>query len=105
MTLGGGKQIAAIFLSHAGEDDGLATDLERWLDENGFSEVFVDHGENGIRVGDKRRRALQTAVGACRVVVCLVTENWLRSKGCDGEFFAARLMMMLAAFAMTCSFV
>ncbi|MEL7542091.1 MAG: toll/interleukin-1 receptor domain-containing protein, partial [Pseudomonadota bacterium] len=84
--------MATIFISHAGADDALATDLENWLRLNGFDEVFVDHGQNGIRVGDKWQRALQSAVGACRVVICLVTENWLRSKECDGEFIAARYM-------------
>lgn len=84
--------MATIFISHSGADDALATDLENWLRLNGFDEVFVDHGQNGIRVGDKWQRALQSAVGACRVVICLVTENWLRSKECDGEFIAARYM-------------
>ncbi|MEM7329688.1 MAG: toll/interleukin-1 receptor domain-containing protein [Pseudomonadota bacterium] len=84
--------MATIFISHSGADDALATDLEKWLGLNGFDEVFVDHGQNGIRVGDKWQRALQSAVGACRVVICLVTENWLRSKECDGEFIAARYM-------------
>ncbi|MEL7033049.1 MAG: toll/interleukin-1 receptor domain-containing protein [Pseudomonadota bacterium] len=84
--------MATIFISHSGADDALATDLENWLGLNGFDEVFVDHGQNGIRVGDKWQRALQSAVGACRVVICLVTENWLRSKECDGEFIAARYM-------------
>ncbi|MEN0079752.1 MAG: toll/interleukin-1 receptor domain-containing protein, partial [Pseudomonadota bacterium] len=84
--------MATIFISHAGEDDDLATGLEVWLKAQGFDEVFVDHGQNGIRVGDKWQRALQAAVGACRVVICIVTENWLRSKECDGEFIAARYM-------------
>ncbi|MEO0697725.1 MAG: toll/interleukin-1 receptor domain-containing protein [Pseudomonadota bacterium] len=84
--------MTAIFLSHAAEDDKVASDLEAWLHDRGFSDVFVDHGVNGIRVGDKWRKALQTAVGACRVVICIVTESWLRSKECDGEFIAARYM-------------
>ena len=33
--------------------------------------------------------ALRAAAGACRVVVFLVTENWLASYECFGEFQAA----------------
>jgi formylglycine-generating enzyme required for sulfatase activity len=79
--------VAAIFLSHRSTDDGLAKQLEAWLHANGFEDVFADHDK--IRGGDKWRDSLRRAKGACRVVLCLVTPDWLESDECFGEFSAA----------------
>ncbi len=76
-----------IFLSHSSRNDALATSLEAWLKRNGFADLFVDH--TSIRLGDKWTEALRRAKATCRVVVCLVTPEWLASDECYGEFTAA----------------
>src|SRR5262249_1702297 len=91
--------MAAIFLSHASANDALANAFLTWLNRHGFDDVFCDH--SSIRTGDKWTEALRRAKGSCRVVVCLVTEEWLASDECFAEFQAAwymgrRLIPLLA---------
>src|SRR4051794_40431503 len=80
----------ALFLSHASLDDDNATVLESWLRSNGFDDLFVDH--TNIVGGEKWRQALRDSAGACRVIVCLVTKNWLASDECYSEFRAGWYM-------------
>lgn len=82
--------MSVLFVSHASRDDALVGGLVAWLDQNGFRDHFADH--LGIGAGEKWEDALQAAAGACRVVVCLVTENWLASTECFAEFRAAAYM-------------
>jgi formylglycine-generating enzyme required for sulfatase activity len=93
--------MASIFLSHSSRNDALASSLEVWLKRNGFDDLFVDH--ESIRTGDKWTEALRRAKGSCRVVVCLVTPEWLASDECYGEFmagwYAGRRMIPLLAVA------
>ena len=57
---------------------------------NGFTDLFVDH--QNIIGGAKWREALRASAGTCRVVVCVVTANWLASNECFNEFRAAWYM-------------
>src|SRR5271168_3684555 len=82
--------MAVLFVSHGSGDDAMAVALEAWLRGKGFTDLFIDHSD--IDAGDKWAQALRDAAGACRVVVCLVTENWLASEECFGEFKAAWYM-------------
>lgn len=82
--------MTSIFISHSSKDDALASQLEAWLKSNGFVDLFIDH--SNIHVGMNWANALRAAAGACRVVVCLTTENWLASEQCVGEFNAAWYM-------------
>jgi formylglycine-generating enzyme required for sulfatase activity len=79
-----------VFVSHSSKDDAAVTSLENWLHANGFKDTFVDH--HSIAGGDKWRDALRASATACRVVICLVTENWLGSQECLAEFLAACYM-------------
>ena len=83
--------MAILFISHASKDDAAASALEAWLRSNGFTDIFLDH--DSIAGGDKWREELRASAAACRVVVCLVTENWLESDECFGEFVAAAYTM------------
>jgi TIR domain len=76
-----------LFISHSSKDDSHASALEAWLRANGFTDIFVDH--QSIAGGEKWRDALRAASGACRVVLCLVTESWLSSSECFHEFGTA----------------
>ncbi|MGA2492468.1 MAG: SUMF1/EgtB/PvdO family nonheme iron enzyme [Roseiarcus sp.] len=82
--------MSVLFLSHSSKDDAAATALEAWLRKRGFTDIFVDH--SAIAGGEKWAQALRDASGACRVVVCLVTERWLASDECFAEFKAAWYM-------------
>src|SRR5262252_3286644 len=82
--------MAVLFLSHASKDDAAATALEGWLRGNGFTDIFVDH--HSIAGGENWRVALRASAGTCRVVICLVSENWLASYECFNEFRAAWYM-------------
>ena len=79
-----------LFLSHSSNDDAHASEVEAWLRANGFTDIFVDH--HSIAGGDKWRDALRASAGACRVVLCLVSESWLSSHECFNEFGAAWYM-------------
>ncbi len=68
----------------------MVRSLEAWLREKGFTDLFVDYAN--IDAGEKWAWKLRDAAGACRVVVCLVTDNWLASDECFGEFKAAWYM-------------
>lgn len=93
--------MASIFLSHSSRNDALASDLESWLKRNRFDDLFVDH--KNIYSGDKWTDALRSAKGSCRVVLCLVTPDWLASDECYGEFiagwYAGRRIIPLLAVA------
>jgi hypothetical protein len=92
--------MAAIFFSHASQDDALASAIEAWLKNKGFDDIFVDHD---IRSGDKWTEALRRAGSSCRVVLSLVTPGWLASSECFGEFmagwYAGRRMIPLICVA------
>jgi formylglycine-generating enzyme required for sulfatase activity len=79
--------MTTVFVSHSTKDDATASALEVWLGSRGFSEVFVEH--SNIVGGEKWAQALRDAAGSCRVVICIVTENWLKSDDCFAEFRAA----------------
>jgi hypothetical protein len=78
--------MATIFFSHSSHDDALASIVEEWLKRQGFDDIFIDH--DSIRSGDKWTETLRRAGGSCRVVLSLVTANWLSSTECFGEFVA-----------------
>ena len=82
--------MTSIFISHASRDDDIATQLGVWLDSAGFSDVFIDH--SSISGGEAWADALRANAGSCRVVLCLVTPNWLGSGECTAEFKAAWYM-------------
>ncbi|MEM6625104.1 MAG: SUMF1/EgtB/PvdO family nonheme iron enzyme [Pseudomonadota bacterium] len=82
--------MATIFISHSSRDDDLASRLEAWLRAEGFTDLFIDH--SSISGGEAWADALRANAGACRVVLCLVTPNWLASGECPSEFKAAWYM-------------
>ena len=82
--------MAVLFVSHSSKDDTAVNALEAWLRVNGFTDIFVDH--ESLAGGANWREELRASAGACRVVLCLVTENWLASYECFNEFRAAWYM-------------
>ena len=93
--------MATIFFSHSSRDDALASTVEAWLKRQGFDDIFADH--DSIRSGDKWTETLRRAGSSCRVVLSLVTPDWLTSSECFGEFaagwYAGRRMISLLCVA------
>jgi hypothetical protein len=79
-----------LFISHSSKDDAHVDTLAEWLRANGFTDCFINHQQ--IAGGDKWSEALRASARSCRVVVCLVTPNWLASSECFAEFEAAWYM-------------
>jgi formylglycine-generating enzyme required for sulfatase activity len=82
--------MAVLFISHSSKDDDALMALEAWLRGRGFTDLFIDH--SNIAGGEKWAQALRAASGACRVIICFVTDHWLASDECFGEFKAAWYM-------------
>ena len=82
--------MALLFISHSTRDDTLASALVSWLKDYGFADIFIDH--ESITGGEKWRDALRASANSCRVVIFLVTPNWLASAECFAEFGAAWYM-------------
>ena len=68
-----------LFVSHASADDKWANALAQWLDANGFTDRFLDH--EAILAGEKWAEKLRESAGACRLVICLISERARRALG------------------------
>ena len=84
--------MSSIFISHSSSDNLLAKELERRLEERGHSSVFLDlDPEKGIVGGQSWERTLYRKVRACRAVIALVTDDYLKSHWCFAEAALARM--------------
>jgi WD40 repeat protein len=85
--------MSRIFISHSSLDNAQAEALRVWLEEAGFTDLFVDFDpERGIAAGERWERALHAAAERCEAVVFLVSAHWLASDWCGREFdLAAKL--------------
>jgi hypothetical protein len=83
--------MSKIFLSHSSRDSFEALALVSWLEEGGWSEVFLDlDPERGIAAGERWERALHAAAQRCEAVIFLVSKAWLASGWWGKEFSLAR---------------
>jgi WD40 repeat protein len=79
--------MADIFLSHASADANAADKIKRWLtrDRSTWS-VFLDqHARDGILAGQSWQDRLRGELESCRVVLAIITPNWLASRWCFTE--------------------
>jgi len=82
--------LAAIFISHSSKDDAVAGELKSWLEARGHS-VFLDFDpEAGLKGGADWEQTLYERLRVCRVVIPLLTLNWLSSKWCFAKVVHAR---------------
>lgn len=85
--------MANIFISHSSRNSDRAIEVRKWLDDNGWTDVFLDlDPERGIVAGQRWKEALQQAANRCELVLALVSPEWLASSWCKSEIDAARLM-------------
>ena len=83
--------MARIFLSHSSANNAHALALAEWLEDNGWSDFFLDiETDRGIVPGERWMAALSGAVERCEAVIFLVSPAWQASKFCFAEFFQAK---------------
>ena len=82
--------MAVLFVSHSSKDDATPAGWRHGFAPAASPILSIDH--SNIAGGDKWGQALRASAGACRVIMCLVTENWFASQECFGEFAAACYM-------------
>jgi hypothetical protein len=66
--------MANIFISHSSRNSDRAIDVQNWLKDNGWDDVFLDlDPERGIVAGQRWKEALQKAAHRCELVLALVS--------------------------------
>jgi WD40 repeat protein len=82
--------VARVFVSHATEDDDVATLVHGWLVADQH-DVFLDHHlQDGIGLGEEWESRLHERLYWADAVVCLVTPAYLGSPWCMAEIGVAR---------------
>lgn len=84
--------MSSIFISHSSRDNAIARELERRLERQGHSSVFLDlDPEKGIIGGQSWERTLYRKIRACRAVIALITDDYVKSHWCFAEIALARM--------------
>ncbi len=84
--------MSTIFISHSSKDNELAKTLNAKLERQGHTCVFLDlDPEKGIVAGKSWERTLYRKLRACRAVIALCTDDYLRSHWCFAEIALARM--------------
>ncbi len=83
--------MADIFLSHSGADSDAADQINSWLERDRESwSVFLDkHPRDGILAGQGWQDRLRNELQSCRVVLAIITPDWLASRWCFTEAVTA----------------
>ena len=82
--------MTSVFLSHSSNDKAVAEALKDRLQASGHG-VFLDFDpESGIKGGADWEKTLYQRLAQCRVVIPLLTPQWLTSKWCFAEAVHAR---------------
>jgi len=83
--------MSKIFLSHSSRDGAAALAVAKWLDENGWSDYFLDFSqEQGLAPGERWQEALKRAADRCEAVLFLISPAWRDSRWCLAEFLLAK---------------
>jgi hypothetical protein len=83
--------MADIFLSHSSADNQAADTVKAWLarDRPSWS-VFLDkHPNDGILAGQGWQDRLRAELTSCRLVLAIITPEWLASRWCFTEAVTA----------------
>ncbi len=84
--------MSSIFISHSSQDNVFAQEVERRLAQQNHHSVFLDlDPEKGIVAGQSWEQTLYRKLRACRAVVVLCTDHYLRSHWCFAEIALARM--------------
>jgi hypothetical protein len=83
--------MADIFLSHSSADNDAADRIKAWLgrDRSSWS-VFLDKSpRDGILAGQSWQDRLRSELQSCRLVLAVITKDWLASRWCFTEAVTA----------------
>lgn len=79
-----------LFISHSSADNEAAIRVRTWLNEQGWSQVFLDlDPTSGIAPGQLWQQELKAAGERCAGVLILLSPNWAASRWCQTEFLVA----------------
>ena len=83
--------MADIFLSHSSADNDAADKIKAWLERDRASwSVFLDKSDrDGIQAGQDWQDRLRQELQSCRLVLAIITDNWLASRWCFTEAVTA----------------
>src|SRR3954452_11820347 len=82
--------MARVFISHASADAAPATEVHRWLVDDGH-EVFLDQDlSDGLVVGEEWQRRLHERLRWADAVVCVLTSAYIASPWCSAELGIAQ---------------
>jgi energy-coupling factor transporter ATP-binding protein EcfA2 len=83
--------MASFFISHSSQDNTVAGEVRQWLEQAGFTSVFLDFDpEQGIPAGRRWEDELYSELRKSDVVLFLATGAALESKWCHSELVLAR---------------
>lgn len=83
--------MSKIFISHSTTDNAAALAVARWLEDNGWSDYFLDFSEDqGLSPGERWQEALKRAADRCEAVLFLISPAWRDSRWCLAEFLLAK---------------
>ena len=83
--------MADIFLSHSSADNDAADTIKAWLKRDRASwSVFLDKNpRDGILAGQGWQDQLRSELQSCRLVLAVITKDWLASRWCFTEAVTA----------------
>jgi hypothetical protein len=83
--------MSRIFISHSHVDNAEALALGAWLDDQGWTDYYLDISvDRGVTAGARWVEALMRAVDRCEVVLFVVSPAWRKSEYCLTELHKAR---------------
>ncbi|MGO9920647.1 MAG: toll/interleukin-1 receptor domain-containing protein, partial [Isosphaeraceae bacterium] len=85
--------MASIFLSHSSQDNEVAGDLSRRLQEHGYDSLFLDFDpDSGIKAGRDWERELYRNLKLARAVIVLCSPSSMASRWCFVEIAQAKAL-------------
>jgi hypothetical protein len=86
-----GGEMSRIFISHSSADNAAAVAVSRWLEEEGWSDLFLDISPaRGLTPGERWQETLKSAADRCEAVLFLISSAWRDSRWCLAEFLLAK---------------
>jgi len=84
--------MANIFISHSSKDNDITKEIFEYLKDINRS-IFLDFdGDHKLQGGDKWAKELYKRVRKARIMIVVLSPNWLDSTWCYKEYCMARVL-------------